>query len=112
MPRKLVTVLLELRVAHMIMHTKNFVLAPLPVEESDVESTIDDVTPTNAEPATVNDEPADAAMKDKEDEEEDDDEEDPETSVRTPVDYCTLLTLVQLHCRSHQGPPLRLRRCA
>lgn len=113
MPRKFVTVLLELRVTYTIMHAKHFVLAPLPVEESDVESAPEDVQPTKAESAETNDEPADSTMKDKEDEEDDDDgeEEDPETSVWALMDCCILLTMAQLHCRSHQGPPLRLRRC-
>lgn len=52
--------------------------APLPVEESDVESAAEDGP--SAELAQTKDEPADATMKDDEDE-EDDDGEDPETSV-------------------------------
>lgn len=45
-----------------------------------MESAVEDVPPTNAGLAEVNDDPADATMKDKEDEvEDDDDEEDPET---------------------------------
>lgn len=85
MPRESITVLLELRVTCTIMHTDRSFPAPLPVEESDVESPAEDVPHTNAELAKTNDEPADATMKDKADEEEDDgdddDEEDPETSV-------------------------------
>ena len=72
-----------------------------------MESAVEDVPPTKAELAEINDEPADATMKDDEDE-EDDDDEDPETSVWAFVNCRTLLTTAQLHCRSHQRPPLRL----
>lgn len=62
-----------------------------------------------AELAEINDETVDATMKNDEDEEDDDDDdEDPETSVWAFVDCRTLLTTTQLHCRSHQRPPLRL----
>ena len=110
MPRKFITVQLELRVICTIIHTDVSPPAPLPVEESDVESAAEDVP--SAELAQTKDEPApaDATMKDEEDE-EDDDEEDPETSVEALMIQATLLTTAQLHCRSHQGPPLRLRRC-
>lgn len=80
MPRKLITVLLELRVTCTTMHTNKSTLAPLPVEESDVESAAEDVPSTKAELVETKDEPADATMKDDEDQ-EGDDEEDPETSV-------------------------------
>ena len=65
----------------MIIYTNVSILAPLPVEESDVESAAEDVLPTKPEVAKTNDEPTDAAMKDDEDEEDDDDEGDSETSV-------------------------------
>lgn len=81
MPRKCITVVLELRVTCTIMHTNVSTLAPLPVEESEVESAAEDVLPTKAEVAKTNDESADATMKDEVDEEDDGDEEDPETSV-------------------------------
>lgn len=78
MPRKFITIPLELRVSYTIMHTNDSAPAPLAVEESDVESATEDVP--SAELAQTKDEPADATMKDEEDE-KDDDEEDPETSV-------------------------------
>ena len=62
------------------MYANFSLLAPLPVEESDVESAAEDVPSTKADLAEKNDEAADATMKDKEEEEEDDDGEDPETS--------------------------------
>lgn len=89
-------------------------LAPLPVDESDAESGTDDVPFTKAELAQNLDEPVDARMKDEEDgdnDDDDDDDDDPETSVWAPVDCRVLLTTAQLRCGSHQGPPLRLRRC-
>ena len=83
MPRKITTVLLVLRVICAIVHTNESVLAPLPVEESDVESVAEDVPPTKADVPETNDEPADTTMKNGEDQEEDDDDddEDPETLV-------------------------------
>ena len=114
MPRESFTVTLDLRVTYKLILTKLSVLAPLPIEESDVESAAEDVPSANAKLAETNDEPADATMKDKEEEEEeeddDNDEGDPETSVWALLNYRTLLTTAQFHCRSHQGPPLRLRR--
>lgn len=93
MPRKFITVTLDLRVTYAIILTNLFILAPLPVEESDVESAAEDVPSTNTEPAKINDEPTDATMKEedvtmKEEDEEDDedDEEDPETSVWALID--------------------------
>ena len=79
MPRKF-----NIRVTLANMHLNISILAPLPVDESDVESPVEHVPSTKAELAEPNDESADATMKDKEDEEEeddDDDNEDPETSV-------------------------------
>ena len=82
MPRKITTVLLVLRVIYAIMHTNESVPAPLPVEESDVDSAVEDVPSTKAEVAKTNDEPADTTMKNGEDQEDDeDDDEDPETLV-------------------------------
>ena len=63
------------------IYTDVTILAPLPVEESDVESGAEDVPTTKAELAINNDEPADSTMKDKEEEGEEDDDDDPETSV-------------------------------
>ena len=77
MPRKY-----NIRVTLADMHINLSILAPLPVDESDVESPVEDVPSTKAELAELNDETADATMKDKEDdEEEDDNDDDPETSV-------------------------------
>ena len=112
MPRESITALPGLRVTCKIKRTNRLMLAPLPVHESDAESAADDVPFAKAELAEKTDEPADATTKDKEDEEnDDDDDDDPETSVWAPIDYRTLLTTAQLRCGSHQGPPLRLRRC-
>ena len=86
MPRKFITVTLDLRVTYTIILTNLSILAPLPVDESEVESAAEDVPSTNVERAKINDEPTDATMKDKEDEEDDDDEEDPETSVWALID--------------------------
>ena len=82
MPRKLITVLLEASRHLSNIPTDFAISAPLPVEESDVESAAEDVPPTNTGLAETNDDPADATMEDKEDEEEeegDEDDEDPET---------------------------------
>lgn len=112
MPRESITALLGLRVTCKIKRANRFILAPLPVDESDAESGADDVPFTKAELAEKPDEPPDAATKDEEDgENDDDDDDDPETLVWAPIDYRTLLTTAQLRCGSHQGPPLRLRRC-
>ena len=83
MPRKITIVLLVLRVICSIVYTNESVLAPLPAEESDVESAVEDVPATKAEVPKTNDEPADTTMKNGEDQEDDDDDddEDPETSV-------------------------------
>ena len=86
MPRKITTVLLVLRVICAIVNTNGSVLAPLPVEESDVDSAVEDVPPTKAEVPKTNDEPADTTMKNGEDQEgndddDDDDDDDPETFV-------------------------------
>ena len=84
MPRKITTVLLVLRVICAIVYTNESVLAPLPVEESDVDSAVEDVPATKAEVPKTNDEPADTTMKngeDQEDDDDDDDDEDPETLV-------------------------------
>ena len=83
MPRKITTLLLVLRVICAIVHTNESVLAPLPVEESDVDSAVEDVPSTKAEVPQTNDEPADTTMKNGEDQEDDDDDddEDPETLV-------------------------------
>ena len=82
MPRKITTVLLVLRVNYAIVRTDGSVPAPLPVEESDVDSAVEDVPPTKAEVAKINEEPADATMKNGEDQEDDeDDDDDPETLV-------------------------------
>ena len=81
MPRKLITALSELRVSDTIMHNNFLTLAPLPIEESDVESPTEDVPPTKPGLVEKNEEAADATMKDDDDEEEDDDDDDPETSV-------------------------------
>lgn len=110
MPRESITVTLDLRVTYKLILTDLCDLAPLPVEESDVESAAEDVPSANAQLAETNDEPRDATMKDKEEEEDDDDEGDPETSVWALLNYRTLLITAQLYCRSHQGPPFRLRR--
>ena len=110
MPREFITVTLDLRVTYKLPLTDLPFLAPLPVEESDVESAAEDVPPANVKLAETNDELTDATMKDKEEEEDDDDEGDPETSVWALLNDRTLLIKAQLHCRSHQGPPLRLRR--
>ena len=86
------------------MSANLLILAPLPVEESDVESGAEDVPSTKPELAEKIEEPADASMKDKADEEEEDDEdddEDPETLVWALINYNTLLTTAQLRCRSH-----------
>lgn len=82
MPRESITVLLELRATCTIIHANQSVPAPLPVEESDVESAAEDVPHTKAELAETNDEPEDSTMKEEGDEKEenDDDDEDPETS--------------------------------
>ena len=112
MPRMSITALLGLRVTCKIMRTNPCMVAPLPVDESDVESGAEDVPSTKAELAEKFDEPAEATMKDKGDEDnDDDDDDDPETSVLALVDYRTILTTAQLPCGSHQGPPLGLRRC-
>lgn len=81
MPRKLITVLLEASRHSYNIPTDFAISAPLPVEESDVESAAEDVPPTNAGLAETNDDLVDATMKDKEDDEEegDEDDEDPET---------------------------------
>ena len=82
MPRKLITALSELRVSDTTTHNNNLTLAPLPIEESDVESPTEDVPPTKPGLAEKNEEAADATMKDDdEEEEEEDDDDDPETSV-------------------------------
>ena len=83
MPRKITTVLLVLRVTCAIVYTDESVLAPLPVEESDADSAVEDVPPAKADVPETNDEPADTTMKNGEDQEEDDDDddEDPETFV-------------------------------
>ena len=60
------------------MHNDTLSLAPLPVEESDVDSPTEDVPPTKPGSIEKNEEAADATMKDDNDEEEDDDD-DPET---------------------------------
>ena len=94
MPRKLITALSELRVSDTIMHNNSRTLAPLPVEESDVESPTEDVPTTKPALAEKNDEAADAPMKDEDDdEEEDDDDDDPETSVQVSMAYCALLIM-------------------
>ena len=98
MPRKFITVLLKLRVTSTIMHANLPVLAPLPVEESDVESGVEDVPSTKAALPENNDEPADAAMKDKENEEEEDEDDDPETLVWAFMNECALLTTAQIYC--------------
>ena len=73
------------------------------MEESDVESVVEDIPSTKPELAEKKEDSADATMKDKEDEEEDedDDDDDPETSVWTPMNCCTLLTTAQVRRRSH-----------
>ena len=87
MPRKSSGVLLEHRVTFLNMNIKSRVLAPLPVEESDVESPVEDVPPTTIEVAKINDEPVDATMEDgghvegDDDDDDNDDDDDPETSV-------------------------------
>ena len=83
MPRKITTVLLVLRVICEILHTNESILAPLPVEESDGDSAVEDVPSAKADVPETNDEPADTTMKNGEDQEEDDDDddEDPETFV-------------------------------
>lgn len=81
MPRKFITVPLELRVTCTIIHSDLSIPAPLPIEESDVESTAEDVPSTKAEVIENKDEPADATMKDEENEDDEEDEEDAETSV-------------------------------
>ncbi len=101
MPREFITVTLDLRVTYKLMLTDLSVLAPLPVEESDVESAAEEVAPANAKLAETNDEPMDATMKDKEEEEDDDDEGDPETSVWALLNDRTSLITAQLYCRSH-----------
>ena len=82
MPRKFITALSQLRVSDTAMHNNFLALAPLPVEESDVESPTEDVPPTKPGLAEKDEEAADATMKDDDDEEDDDDDDDdPETSV-------------------------------
>ena len=84
MPRKLITALSELRVSDTTTHINFLTLAPLPIEQSDVESPTEDVPPTKPGLAEKNEEAADATMKDDDDdeeEEEEDDDDDPETSV-------------------------------
>ena len=83
MPRKITTVLLVLRVTCAIVYTNEFVLAPLPVDESDADSAVEDVPPTKADVPETNDEPEDTTMKNGEaqEDDDDDDDEDPETLV-------------------------------
>ena len=84
MPRKFITALSELRVSDTIMHDNFLTLAPLPIEESDVESPTEDVPPTNPGLAEKQEEAVDATMNDDDDDdddEEEDDDDDPETLV-------------------------------
>ena len=83
MPRKLIAALSELRVSDTTIYNNFLTLAPLPVEESDVESPAEDVPPTKPGLAEKNEEAADATMKDEDDDEEEgeDDDDDPETLV-------------------------------
>ena len=106
------TVLLKARVTY---RTDSPILAPLPVDESDVESPTEDIPATKVDLAEPTEEFAvtDATMKDKDDDEEDeeDDDDDPETLVRPMLCCCILLTAAQLCCRSHQGSSIGLRGC-